>query len=61
MKYDVKSEKAEEFINHQEILDTLEYGKGKIKTTESLIKEIPRKGKNCQGFEPQGSLCAFIM
>ncbi len=26
-KYDVKSEKADEFINHEEILASLEYGR----------------------------------
>lgn len=48
MKYDVKSEKAEEFINHEEILQTLEYGKANANNRD-LIKEILEKAKKAKG------------
>src|SRR5699024_5088178 len=48
MKYDVKSEKAEEFINHEEILSTIEYGKANANNRE-LIKEILEKAKTAKG------------
>ena len=38
-KYDPKSLKAEEFINHEEILESLDYAK-KNKDNLSLIREI---------------------
>ncbi|MGN0532182.1 MAG: [FeFe] hydrogenase H-cluster radical SAM maturase HydG [Eubacterium sp.] len=55
--YNPKSLKAEEFINHQEILDTLEYAE-KNKNNLELINEIlekarPKKTKN-------GSVCAGL-
>ena len=54
--YNVKSLKAEEFINHEEILETLEYAE-KNKHNKELIEEIlekarPRKtgrGVECSG------------
>lgn len=48
IKYDVKSKKAEEFINHQEILDTLEYANAN-KHNERLIDEIIAKAKERKG------------
>jgi len=41
-KYDPSSSKAEEFINHQEILDTLEYAHQNSRN-ETLINEILAK------------------
>ena len=56
-KYDVKSSKAEEFINDGEINDTLKYA-SENKTNRTLIKSIiESKGK--KGTESQGSRCSF--
>ncbi len=46
--YDVRSKKAEEFINHEEILDTLEYAKAN-KNNRELIDEILAKAENLKG------------
>jgi 2-iminoacetate synthase len=46
--YDVRSKKAEEFINHEEILDTLEYAKTN-KNNRELIDEILAKAENLKG------------
>jgi len=46
--YDVKSSKAEEFINHEEILETLKYA-DENKTNEKLIYEIIEKAKLKKG------------
>lgn len=46
--YDPKSRKAEEFIDHQEILDTLAYADAH-KTDERLIDEILDKARLCKG------------
>ena len=46
--YDVKSSKAEEFICHEEILDTLEYAQ-ENKHNEKLISEIIEKAKLRKG------------
>ena len=46
--YNPKSEKAEEFINHQEILDTLEYAE-KNKDNLHLIDEILSKAEKRKG------------
>lgn len=46
--YNPKSEKAEEFINHQEILDTLEYAE-KNKDNLNLIDEILSKAEKRKG------------
>lgn len=43
-KYDPKSLKAEEFINHEEILESLDYAK-KNKDNIPLMKEILEKAK----------------
>ncbi|MDE6784278.1 MAG: [FeFe] hydrogenase H-cluster radical SAM maturase HydG [Ruminococcus sp.] len=42
--YDVKSLKAEEFINHEEILETLEYAE-KNKHNKELVEEILEKAR----------------
>ena len=44
MGYDVKSMKAEEFINDEEIMDCLDYAK-KNKDNMPLIREILEKAK----------------
>lgn len=46
--YNPSSLKAEEFINHQEILDTLEYS-NQHKNDKALIKEIIEKAKERKG------------
>lgn len=46
--YDPKSAKASEFINHEEILETLEYAKAN-KSNRELIKQIIEKAKACKG------------
>jgi 2-iminoacetate synthase len=46
--YDVKSKKAEEFINHEEILATLEYAK-ENKNNRELIDSILKKAEGYKG------------
>ena len=46
--YDVKSPKAEEFINHEEILDTIEYAKAN-KSNRELIFSLIERAKDCKG------------
>lgn len=46
--YDVKSKKAEDFINHQEILDTLEYAQ-QNKSNRELISSLIERAKDCKG------------
>jgi len=46
--YDVKSKVAEEFISHQEILDTLEYARAN-KNNRTLIDEIITKAEAMKG------------
>ena len=46
--YDPKSLKAEEFISHEEILDTLAYADAH-KNNAALIDEILAKAKKCKG------------
>lgn len=46
--YNVKSNKAEEFINDQEILDTIEYAK-KNKDNRELIFSLIERAKDCKG------------
>ena len=43
-KYDVKSKKAEEFINHEEILNTLKFAK-ENKNNIALIEEYLEKAR----------------
>ena len=49
-KYDPKSLKAEEFINHEEILETLRYAE-ENKHNEALIAQILEKAKKRKGLE----------
>lgn len=46
--YKVDSPKAEEFINHQEITETLEYARNH-QSDRTLIKELIEKAKACKG------------
>lgn len=46
--YDIKSKKAEEFISHEEILETLKYA-DENKNNLQLIDEIIEKAKRCKG------------
>ena len=46
--YNVKSNKAEEFIDDQEILDTIEYAK-KNKDNRELIFSLIERAKDCKG------------
>ncbi len=46
--YNIMSQKAEEFINHEEILETLEYGQKNSRNKE-LINQIIEKAKVCKG------------
>ena len=46
--YNVKSNKAEEFINDQEILETIEYAK-KNKDNQELIFSLIERAKDCKG------------
>jgi 2-iminoacetate synthase len=46
--YDMKSKKADEFINHQEILSTLDYAKAN-KNNRELIDEIIKKAEAMKG------------
>lgn len=46
--YNPASEKAAEFINHQEILDTIEYAQTN-KDNKELMREILKKAEKCQG------------
>jgi 2-iminoacetate synthase len=46
--YDPKSSEAEEFINHEEIQDTLEYAKAN-KSNREMIKNIIKKAEACKG------------
>lgn len=48
--YDRESKKAEEFINHEEILETLRYAEGN-KHNEALIAQILEKAKKRKGLE----------
>ena len=47
-KYDMKSAAAEEFINHEEILDSLAYA-AKNKSNRELIRDILKRAENCKG------------
>jgi 2-iminoacetate synthase len=46
--YNINSPKAEEFINHEEILDSIEYAKAN-KSNRELISEIIKRAKDCKG------------
>lgn len=53
--YNVKSKKATEFINHEEILKTLEYAKNN-KNNKELINNIIEKAKNLKGLSHREAL-----
>ena len=46
--YDPKSTKATEFIDHQEILDSLAYAKENKDNTE-LIESLIERARDCKG------------
>lgn len=46
--YDPKSSKATEFIDHQEILDSLEYAR-KNKNNKEMIEALIERARNCKG------------
>ena len=56
-KYDVKSKNAGEFINHEEILESLDYGRNH-KNDRKLIKEILEKAKKARGLSHRD---AFVL
>lgn len=51
--YDRESKKAEEFINHEEILETLRYAE-ENKHNEALIAQILEESKKEKGTGTQG-------
>ena len=53
--YNVMSGKAEEFIDHQEILDSLQYAE-ENKHNKKLINQILEKAKACQGISHREAL-----
>ncbi len=53
--YDVKSKKAEEFISHEEILETLEYAKAN-KNNRELIDRILKKAEDMKGITHREAL-----
>ena len=53
--YNVKSKKAEEFINHEEILKTLDFAE-KNKNNRELIDEILKKAKEKKGLNHKEAL-----
>ena len=55
MKYDVKSKKAEEFINHAEILDTLSYAEAHKEDAALIDKLIDKaeRGGGAFGMHPK--------
>jgi 2-iminoacetate synthase len=53
--YDVKSKKAEEFINHEEILETLEYAR-ENKNNKELIDNILKKAEEMKGISHREAL-----
>ena len=53
--YNVKSKKAEEFIDHQEILDTIAYAE-ENKNNKALIDSIIEKARDCQGLSHREAL-----
>ena len=48
IKYDVKSDRAEEFINNNEIVETLEYAQAH-KSDKVLIRSLIKKAEECKG------------
>ena len=47
-KYDPKSLVAEEFINHEEILETIEYAKAN-KSNRELVFSLIERAEDCKG------------
>ena len=56
--YDVKSKKAEEFINHQEIMETLKWAH-ENKNNYDLIKDIIDKAREMKGVSHREGLCSL--
>lgn len=54
-KYDKKSHKAEEFINHEEILASMEYAQ-ENKNNKELIDSIIERAKDCRGLTHREAL-----
>ena len=52
--YDPRSKCADDFINHEEIMETLEYAE-KNKHNRELIDQILDKARTEKGFKPQRS------
>ena len=52
--YNPKSTKATEFIDHQEILDSLEYARANKNNTE-LIEGLIERARDCKGLKSQRS------
>ena len=46
--YDVHSPKATDFIDHQEILDTLAYA-AKNKDNKELVRSLIQRARDCKG------------
>ena len=60
VKYDMHSMKAEEFINHEEILETVAYA-NEHKNDTALVDEILKKAKKRKGaFPPRGKRAACV-
>lgn len=53
--YNVMSAKAEEFIDHEEILETLKYAE-ENKNNKELIESILKKAKDCKGLSHREAL-----
>ena len=56
MIYQKDSSKAEEFIHHEEILDTLEYAQ-KNKDNRVLIEQLIEKAALCKGLTHREAAC----
>ena len=51
-KYDPRSTKADEFINHEEIMKTLEYAQ-EHKGDKGMLREILERAKERKGYCPR--------
>ena len=58
MIYQKDSSKAEEFIHHEEILDTLEYAKNN-KDNRALIEQLIEKASHCKGLSLAKQPCCW--
>ena len=54
--YNAKSLKAEEFINHEEILESLDYAE-KNKNNKELLRQILDKAKLAKGISHKEAAC----